>query len=140
MEDTSPTGGGSVSEVISQLQNIARQLSIWSQSIANSTPAATTTTSPRFTAVQLSTAAAVVIATSALRHGILFHNPGTATLYIYQTGMTSAPTTAVLAGSVVIYPGGTFTLPSPYFTNINAGFSGFSGTGSGQGLTVAEFF
>lgn len=140
MGDGSPQVGGSVSEVISQLQNIARQLSIWSQSITNSTPAATTTASPRFTAVQLSTAAVAVIATSSLRHGILFHNPGTVTTYLYQTGMTSAPTTSVLAGSVMISPGGTFTLPSGMFPNINAGFSAFSGTGSAIPFTVIEFF
>jgi hypothetical protein len=136
-DDTTQTGQ---TEAVSQLQNIARQLSIWSQSISNASPAATTTTSPRFTAVQLSTSATAVIGTSLLRHGMLFHNPGTANLYLYQTGMTSAPTTTVLAGSVVIYPGGTFTLPSPMFPNISAGFSGFSGTGSSQALTVIEFF
>lgn len=137
MVDETPQGA---SEVISQLQNIARQLSIWSQSITNSTPAATTTSSPRFTAVNLSTTAVAVIATSSLRHGILFHNPGTVTTYLYQTGMTSAPTTSALAGSVMISPGGTFTLPSGMFPNINAGFSGFSGTGSSIPFTVIEFF
>ncbi len=133
-------GGGGVSEVISQLANIARQLSVWSQSITNSTPAATTTASPKFTAVSLGTTAAVVIGTSVLRHGILFHNPGTVTTYLYQTGMTSAPTTTVLAGAVMISPGGTFTLPSGMFPNINAGFSGFTVTGSSQPMTVVEFF
>lgn len=142
MGDASPVpGGGGVSEVISQLQNIARQLSIWSQSIANATPAATTTTSPKFTGVTLSTTAVVVIGTSTLRHGMLFHNVGnTANVYLYQTGMTSAPTTSVLAGSIVIYPGGTLPLPSQVFPNINAGFSAFTNTGSAQPFTCVEFF
>ena len=47
-EPYEPLGGGGVTEVISQLSNIARQMSVWSQSVANATPAATTTTSPRY--------------------------------------------------------------------------------------------
>jgi len=137
--DNTPTGPG-ISEAINQLANIARQLSVWSKSISNSTPAATTTTSPKFTAVTLSTTASVAIASSTTRHGLLMHNPGTANVYIYQTGMASAPTTSVLAGSIVIYPGGTFTLPSAQFPNINSGFSAFSGTGSSQPFTVVEWF
>ena len=81
-----------------------------------------------------------MISTSAIRHGILFHNPGTANCYIYQTGMTSAPTTSVLGGSIVIYPGGTLSLPSNMFANANAGFSGFTNTGSSQPFTAVEFF
>ena len=131
----------SVSEVIAQLQNIARQLSAQSQSITNVSPAATTTTSPKFTAITLGTGSiTVLVATSTLRHGLLLHNPGTATCYIFQTGMASSPTTSSLGGSVVIYPGGTFALPSAMFANINAGFSGFAGTGSSNGFTVVEFF
>lgn len=136
-----PSGGG-VSEVISQLQNIARQLSIWSQSIANSTPAATTTISPRFSGVTLGTAApAVVVASSVLRHGMILHNVGnTANVYIYQTGMTSVPTTSALAGAMVLFPGASLSMPSRMFPNINAGFSGFTNTGSSQPFTVVEFF
>ncbi len=136
-DDNAQTGQ---TEAVSQLQNIARNLGLWAQSLVNASPIPTTTVSPRFTAVQLSTTATTVIGTSVLRHGIMFHNPGTGSLYLYQTGMTSAPTTTVLAGSIVIYPGDTWTLPSPMFTNINAGFSGFSGTGSSQALTIVEFF
>lgn len=133
---------GGVSEVISQLANIARQLSVWSQSITNSTPAATTTTSPKFTGVTLGTAAAaVVIAASTSRHGILFHNVGnTSNVYLYQTGMTTVPTTTAVAGSIIIYPGGTLSLPSTVFPNINAGFSAFTNTGSSQPFTCVEFF
>ena len=136
---TSPQGQG-VTEVVNQLTNIARQLSVWSQSITNSTPAATTTASPKFTAISLSTTASVLIATSVLRHGLVMHNPGTATCYVYQTGMASPPTTAVLGGSIVIYPGGTLSFPSSEFPNINSGFSAFSGTGSNQSFTVIEWF
>lgn len=135
----SPQGQG-VTEVVNQLTNIARQLSVWSQSITNSTPAATTTASPKFTAISLSTTASILIATSVLRHGLVMHNPGTANCYIYQTGMASPPTTSVLSGSIVIFPGGTLSFPASEMPNINAGFSGFSGTGSSQPFTVVEFF
>lgn len=136
----STQGGQGVTEVVNQLTNIARQLSYWSQSITNSAPAATTTASPKFTAVSLSTATSSIIGTSVLRHGIVMHNPGTATCYVYLTGMSPAPSTTSLGGSVVIYPGGTLAFPSALFPNSNAGFSGFSGTGSSQGFTIIEFF
>jgi len=134
--------GQGAAEVIAQLQNIARQLSIWSQSITNSTPAATTTVSPKFTAVSLGTASiSVVISTSSIRHGLMFHNPGgTATCYIFQTGMASAPTTGNLAGALAVAPGSTVQWPSAQFMNINAGFSGFAGTGSSSPMTIIEFF
>ncbi len=130
---------GSSTEAVSQLQNIARNLSLWAQSIVNSAPVPTTTVSPRFTAVTLGSTGTVVIATSTLRHGLILHNPGSTTCYIYQTGMTSAPTTSNLAGSLSIFAGDTWALPSTMFTNINAGFSGFSVTGSSP-FTAIEFF
>ena len=132
-------GGGGATEVVNQLQNIARQLSVWCQSITNATPAATTTSSPKFTAVTLGTATVTVISTSVIRHGLLMHNPGTSNCYVYQTGMASAPNTTVLAGAIVIYPGGTLTLPSASFPNINAGFSGYALLNS-QPFTVVEWF
>jgi len=127
-------------EVISQLNNIAVQLSGWYQSLSNAYPIPTTTASPKFTAVLLSTTASVVISTSTLRHGIMMHNPGTANVYLYATAIQTSPTTSNLAGSILISPGATLTLPSSGFPNINAGFSAFSGTGSSQAFTVIEFF
>lgn len=134
--------GTGVTEVVNQLTNIARQLSVWSQSITNSTPAATTTTSPRFTGVTLGTAAiATVVAASTTRHGLMLHNVGlTSNVYIFQAGMTTPPTTSAVQGAIIIYPGGTLTMPSPMFPNCNAGFNGFTNTGSSQPFTVVEFF
>lgn len=143
MDQNQPqTGFGGIAEAVSQLTNISRQLSVWSQSITNSNPAATTTTSPTFTGVTLGTAAAaVVVAASTTRHGLLLHNVGnTANVYIYQTGMTTVPTTSALAGSIVIFPGDTLAMPSPIFPNVNAGFSGFTNTGSSQPFTIVEFY
>lgn len=139
----SPTGpGGGQVEAVNHLSNIARQLSVWSQSITNSTPAATTTTSPKFTGVSLGTASpTVVIAASTTRHGILFHNVGaTATVYLYQTGMTTVPTSTSLGGAILLFPGATLSFPSTVFPNINVGFSAFTNTGSLQPFTVVEFF
>lgn len=138
--DPDQSGGQGVTEVINQLTNIARQLSVWSQSMTNAQPAATTTASPKFTGVTLSTTAAVVIGTSTTRHGMLLHNPGTTTCYIYVTGMSPAPTTSSLGGTILIAAGSTVTLPSTSFSNINVGFSGFVLSGSSQPFTAVEFF
>lgn len=145
MDDTPQSqqpGSGGIVEAINHLSNIARQLSVHSQSITNATPAATTTTSPKFTGVTLGTAAvATVVAASTTRHGMLLHNVGnTANVYIYQAGMTTPPTTTALAGALIIYPGGTLAMPSPMFPNVNAGFIGFTNTGSSQPFTIVEFF
>ena len=140
---TGGMAGQGFTEAVNHLSNIARQLSYWSQSITNSQPVPTTTTSPKFTAVSLGTASAttLVIASSTTRHGLIFHNPGgTATCYVFVTGMASAPTTGNLAGALAIAAGSSVTWPSSQFTNINAGFSGFAGTGSNQPFTVIELF
>ena len=136
---TPPSQTAGVTDVVTQLTNIVRQLSIWSQSIINATPAATKTVSPQFTAATLSTTASVIVSSSITRHGLLIHNPSTINVYVYQTGMTSPPVLGTLAGSIVIFPGDTLALPSSMFTNINAGFSGFSASAT-PGVTAVEFF
>jgi hypothetical protein len=137
MDGTTPSG---LTEAINELRNVARQLSVQSQSITNAVPAATTTASPKFTAVALSTATSAVIGTSSVRHGLVMHNPGTSNSYIYAANMTPAPSSSNIAGTVVIYPGGTLSFPSSQMPNINNGFNGFSSTGSNQPFTVIEFF
>ena len=129
-------------EVITQLQNISVQLSAWNQSLSNAYPVPTTTASPKFTGVNLGTGSVtVLISTSSIRHGILFHNPGgTATCYVFPTNIQTTPSTSALAGALGIAPGSTVMWPSSQFANINVGFSGFAGTGSGQPFTVVEFF
>jgi len=127
-------------EVISQLNNIAVQLAAWNQSLSNGTPAATTTASPKFTAVSLTTTASVVISTSTIRHGMMLHNPGTTNIYCFGTAIQTTPTTSSLGGAILIGPGATLTLPSSQFPNLNAGLSAFAGTGSSQPFTVVEFF
>ncbi len=129
-------------EVITQLQNIAVQLSAWNQSQSNAIPVPTTTASPKFTGVSLGTSSvSVLISTSSIRHGILFHNPGgTATCYVFPTNIQTTPTTSSLGGALAVAPGSTVQWPSAQFPNINVGFSGFAGTGTGQPLTIVEFF
>ena len=139
-QDMAQNQGQGVTEVVNQLTNVARQLSVWSQSMTNIAPAATTTVSPKFTAVTLSTTASVVIGTSVVRHGLVMHNPGTTTIYVFATAIASTPGTTNLAGTIAIYPGGTLSFPASEMPNINAGFSAFNLTGASQPFTVVEFF
>lgn len=128
-------------DINSTLQNIARQLGAQAQSQQNAWPNQTAATSPLSTPINsLSTTASVVIAASTTRHGLIFHNPGTASVYVYPTLASTAPTTASVGGSFLILPGGTLEFPPSIYPNVNCGWSAFSGTGSSQALTVVEFF
>ncbi len=139
---TSIAGGPGFTEAVNQLGNIARQLSYWSQSITNSQPVPTTTASPRFTAVTLSTSTiTTVIGSSSIRHGMILHNPGAvSTAYIFPTNLTPQPTTSNLAGTLAIGPGASERWPSAQYTNINVGFSGLIASGSSTPFTVIEWF
>jgi hypothetical protein len=132
----------SIGDINSTLQNIARQLGLSAQSDQLAVPAATTTSSPKFTGVALSTTGStVLVATSAIRHGIMFHNPGaTATIYVFPSNIATVPVTSSLAGALAIAPGSTVQWPPSQFANVNAGFSGFAGTGTSQPFTVIEFY
>lgn len=138
--NTGPTGA--MQDGVSVLQNIARQIGAYAASITNAYPAATTTASPRSLGFNsITTTATAVLSTSAVRHGLLFANPGaTATMYVYPTPMTTAPTTAALGGALPIAPGSSLVLSPAMFPNLNAGWSAFSNTGSSQPLTIIEFF
>lgn len=128
-------------DINSTLQGIARQLGEQAQSQQNAWPNPTAATSPLATPINsLSTTASVVIAASTTRHGLMFHNPGTASVYVYPTLTSTAPTTAAVGGSFLILPGGTLEFPPAVYPNVNCGWSAFSGTGSSQALTVVEFF
>ena len=80
-----------------------------------------------------------VLVANAARYGLIFHNPGTANIYVYPSSMTTVPTTALVGGTFIVYPGGTLSFPSPLFANVNGAWSAFSGTGSSQAFTVVEF-
>lgn len=130
-----------LSDINSTLQLIARQLGNQTQHQANATPTATASTSPvsyGFGNLGTSTATTIIVANSN-RYGLIFHNPGTANVYVYPSAMTSAPTVAAPGGAFLIYPGSTLSLPSPLFANTNGAWSAFSGTGSDQAFTVVEF-
>jgi hypothetical protein len=99
------------------------------------------TTSKMTPLTMYSTSFIPIVAASSARYGILFHNPSTTDVYIFQNGTTPAPNPSLIAGTFVIHPGGTLTFPSAYFPNINAGFTGFSVLGSSTiPFTVMEFF
>ena len=117
-----------------------QNLSQIARAIANTMPIATASTSPVATGINtLSTTIMVVIASSVIRHGIVFHNPGTVNAYVFPTAIATAPTTALVGGSFIIDPGGTVTFAAMGFANVNAGWSGFSASGSGNPLTILEF-
>jgi hypothetical protein len=130
-----------IDDVNSTLQNIARQMGGWVGSLSNAFPAQTVSTSPISTPINsLTTTAAVsVIGTSAIRHGLIFHNPGTASVYVFPS-LTTAPNYTTAGGAFLIAPGVSLEFPSSLYPNINCAWSAFSGTGSNQALTVVEFF
>ncbi len=129
MDDLNSTQKGGVQN----LSQIARGLT-------NTMPLATASLSPVATGINtLGTTVIVLVAANAFRHGIVFHNPGTVSAYIYPTNITTAPTTALVGGSILIDPGGTVAFPSMGFSNVSCGWSGFIATGSSQPLTVLEF-
>ena len=119
----------------STLQNIARQLGMIAGGAASTTP------SPVSTPINtLNTVGTSVLGTSSVRQGLIFHNPGTTNIYVYPSLASAAPTTTAAGGSFLIFPGGTLSFSGEEFSNINCGWSAFSGTGSSQALTVVEFF
>jgi hypothetical protein len=103
----------SLDDVVSTIKTGVTNIANIAQSIANVYPAATTTVSPKSTAVNNlgTTAGTVVIGTSSIRRGIMFHNPGTAAVYLYPTSITTAPTTTSLGGTILIAAGSTLMLP-----------------------------
>ncbi len=132
--------GQGYSEAVSQLQNIARQLSAWSQSQLNAYPVQSTTASPSFTAVLLNTTTAtLIVPASTVRHGMILHNPGTTAAYIWPTVNTSALSSGVIGGSMLIAAGSSVILPSSQFPNNTAGWSGISTTAAGR-FTIWEFY
>jgi hypothetical protein len=130
-----------IDDANSTLQNVVRQIGLYAQSIANAYPAATTTASPRAIGFNsITTTAALVLSNSTMRHGLVFHNPGTANLYVFPTAITTSPTTAAVGGAFIIYPGGTLPFSPASFPNVNCSWSAFSATGSSQALTIVEFY
>src|SRR5258705_1511438 len=139
MGDTSPMGG--YSEGISQLQNIARNLALWSQSQVNAVPVPTSTISPQFTWVNFNnTTATLIVSTSVLRHGMILHNPSTTAAYVWPTTVTTSLASTSLKGSMLIAAGSSVILPSSQFPNNTAGWSGISTTGTSQPFTIWEFY
>jgi hypothetical protein len=129
-------------DFVNQGQNIARQIGEYARSITNTNPAPTSTVSPYFTGVNSlgTTGTTILVTASTSRHGILFHNPGTTSVYIFPSSIATVPTTSSIGGTVVIYGGGTFQMPALQFPNVTDGWSGFTLTGSSQPLTIVEFF
>lgn len=128
-------------DVNSTLQNVARNIALWAQSAVNALPIATTTSSPQATPVNnLGTTATSIIGSSTTRHGLIFHNPGTANVYVFPSLTSTSPSSTTLGGSLLIAAGSSVVFPSAQFPNINCGWSAFATTGSNQPFTILEFF
>ncbi len=131
---------GGLNDLVSTQKGGVQTLAVLAQALVNAFPKATASTSPVATGLNsIATAASVAIAANTLRHGIMFHNPGTTTIYVYPTAMAVAPTTTVLGGTFVIYPGATLQFSPANFPNVNCGWSAF-GLGASLPLTVCEFY
>ena len=129
-----------VDDINSNLQNIARQLGNLFFSISNVAPTITSSSSPVGTAINnLSSGLSQVLGSSFIRHGLIFHNPGTSNVYVYPSTLTTGVGTTSLGGSFVIYPGGTLAFPSTMFPNVNCGWNAFVTGGTSQALTIVEF-
>lgn len=132
---------GSLSDVNNTLKGNVQNAANVAKALLNAFPPATTSASPVATGVSLGTTGAVVVASNPARHGLLLQNVGaTATVYVFPTLASPAPTLTSLAGAISIAIGSTFSFPPSVWPNVNAGFSAFAGTGSGNPLTAWEFY
>jgi hypothetical protein len=129
----------SADDINSTLQNIVRQFSNWVASLNNAFPPLTASTSPVSFGTTVGTTISQVIGTSTIRHGIIFHNPGTIDLYVFPSLNTAVATNSI-GGSILIFPGGTWELPSAMYPNVNCAWSAFATTGSTNPFTVVEFY
>ena len=132
---------GTIDDVVSTMKGGVTNLAQLALGMTNAYPPAVGSASPAaygFNA--MTTTAVLLLSNSTVRHGLIFHNPGTANMYVFPTTITTTPTTAAVGGAFLILPGATLSLPSTVFPNANCSWSGFAGTGSSQALTVVEFF
>ena len=139
---SNPMGqGGSLNDLVSTQKGGVQTLAYAAKALGNAFPPATASTSPVFTGNNsITTTATTVIDANTQRHGIIFHNPGTTTIFIYPTNMASPPTSVSLGGALSILGGSTVIFSPSSFPNVNGGWSAVSTTGSSLPFTVAEFY
>jgi hypothetical protein len=86
----------------------------------------------------VATGGALVIAANPARVSIMFHNPGTQTLYVYPavtaTGAANTPALASLGGSYQLLPGGYLTFAGECQTAWGA----FAAVGASNALSISE--
>lgn len=132
----------SIDDIVSNLKNGVTNIANMASGLLNAYPAPTTTASPQATGLNsLSTTTTVLaVANNTARHGIVFHNPGTASVYVFPTAIATTPGTTSVGGAFLILPGASLSFPSAMFPNATCSWSAFSGTGSNQALTIVEFY
>lgn len=134
--------GGSITDLVSTNKGGVTNLANLYQTVSNSLPPITASSSPVVTGINsLGTTAVSVVASRIGRNGIVFHNPATTSVnvYVFPSIATPAPTLSAPGGSFIVFPGETFAFPSIAFANMNTAFSAFAGTGTNNALTILEF-
>jgi hypothetical protein len=133
--------GGAITDLVSTQKGGVQNLGQLVSSISNSMPVAGTATSPKATGVNnIGTASGTsVLGSSSIRHGMLFHNPGSNDVYVYPSALSPAPTTTTLGGTLRIVPGDTVPFPAVMWPNQNSAFSAIALTGTTNPLTIWEF-
>lgn len=133
--------GSGYGDLVSTQKGGVQNLASLVLSFQNAFPPATATASPRATGTNsLGTTALLLVTASTTRHGIVFHNPGTASVYVFPTAITTAPTVSAVGGSFLIFPGGSLSFAPTQFPNVNCSWSGFAATGAANALTIVEFY
>lgn len=132
--------GAGINDLNSTQKGGVQLLSALAASIQQGVRPATASSSPVFTGVNtLGTTATTVVGPSTIRHGIMFHNPGTTTEYFFGSTLGTTPSTAVLGGVITLSAGSTVVFPSVQFQNVNCGFLAFAASGTSNPLTIVEF-
>jgi hypothetical protein len=132
---------GGMTDLVSTQKGGVTNLGDLADALRSAFPPASASSSPNPVGVNsLNTTAAVVISDSTVRHGIVFHNPGTTDVYVFPTSITTTPTVSAPGGAFLILPAADLAFPSSLYANVNCSWSAFSGTGTAQALTIVEFY
>lgn len=128
-----PQGGGSITDLVTQLQGIARNIGFGVKVDALI----------QYSYTSISTTPAVVAPINGDRKKLLFHNPGTVDIFVFPSLVTNSsgaivalsPSTSVLGGCFRVYANGGDRLVTG---NAPTAWQAFSASGSGNPLTVED--
>lgn len=131
----------SLSDILSAMQNGVTAINRLNERLTTAFPTSTGAVSPVATGVNtLTTTVSVVLSSNAIRHSVIFHNPGTINIYLFPSNITTVPTLATVGGSFLMLPASTLSFPTLSFPNVTCGWSAFVSSGSSQPFTIVEFY